>query len=267
MKVYNNNMTVSVWKNYTTDATNLRGSIARLSSGLKCAREDSLAEISQAQALRSKYREATAAAMETESRINTLQAADAWLQKSQTILREMADMAAASGGSEGDIANAEVQGRFELMQEELDRIGQRDDGNIFTSDGLARDEASAGVEPAAASGVPHWFGVLCDHGIDPSTPEGAAVVSGAADSGITALALKRKVVGGEMQRLESILVELRSHVANIRATETRIGNAELAMETADSAKGSITTQVGTAMLAQANALPGSVMTLIEPSAG
>ncbi|HBA83822.1 MAG TPA: hypothetical protein DCZ95_06995 [Verrucomicrobia bacterium] len=65
-----------------------------------------------------------------------------------------------------------------------------------------------------------------------------------------------------MNRMEQTLSGLRNYEENIRATESRIRDVDVAYETTQFSKFQILTQVGTAMLAQANALPGSVMTLV-----
>ena len=56
---------------------------------------------------------------------------------------------------------------------------------------------------------------------------------------------------------------LRNYEENIRSTESRIRDADVARETADFAKYQILTQVSSAILAQANALSGSVVNLIQ----
>lgn len=265
VQVYNNNMTSSVWKSYTANASNLRGSIAKLSKVVALPIQGKASEVTADQSLRSKYREASAAAIEAESRINSLQTTDAWLQKAETVLKEMSGVVtdqAGAAGAEGK--TAESQGIFELMQEELARIAQKDGHAIFKSKTPADNPVSTDT---AAAGTPDWLNALCDPGVNPSTENGAGVVRDAVAAGSVALSDKRKVVGQEAKSFESTLAELRSHVANIRATENRIRDSEMAAETMESMTGSIVTQVGTAMLAQANALPGSVMTLVEPAAG
>jgi flagellin len=62
--------------------------------------------------------------------------------------------------------------------------------------------------------------------------------------------------------MEQTLSGLRNYEENIRATESRIRDVDVAWETTQFSKYSILTQVGTAMLAQANALSGSVVQLL-----
>jgi len=92
-----------------------------------------------------------------------------------------------------------------------------------------------------------------------------SVAQGAVDKvnlGIDYVSQKRAILGAEMKRMEQALSGLRSYEGNIRAAESRIRDVDVAYEATLFAKYSILTQIGTAMLAQANALPGGVMNLI-----
>lgn len=262
MQVYNNNLTSSIWKSYTTNAANLRGSVALLANGLKSTQEQDPTEISQGQALRLKYRNISAAASETESLINRLQTTDAWLQKTQTILGEMSVLVTNPDDSAtAEDKKSQIQTTLTMMRDELERIKSMNDGRMFAGD------TSAAATLENASETPPWFKVMSDPDIDPSTGNGSEQILSAASDGIADLTKQRKAIGDNIQQLELTLAELRGQVANIRATENRIQDPESARTTTQAAKGAILTQVGTAMLAQANTLPGSVMNLTTPAAG
>jgi flagellin len=62
--------------------------------------------------------------------------------------------------------------------------------------------------------------------------------------------------------MQQTLSGLQSYDENIRATESSIRDCDVAYEATQYAKYSILTQIGTAMLAQANQLPASVMQLL-----
>jgi len=262
VQVYNNNLTSSIWKNYTTNAAHLRGSVALLANGLKSNQAQDPTEISLGQARRLKYRDISAAASATESQINHLQTTAAWLQKAQTILEEMsalvtpADEASAAGDQQAQIPEA-----LAMMRNELERIKSMNDGRMLAGD------PSAAATSDAASETPPWFKVMSDPNLAPAAEDGAGQIASAARNGIADLTEQRKAIGDNIQQLELALAELRSQVANIRATENRIRDPESARTTTEAAKGAILTQVGTAMLAQANTLPGSVMNLTTPAAG
>jgi flagellin len=107
-----------------------------------------------------------------------------------------------------------------------------------------------------------WASLICGQQLSISTQ---SVAQGAVDQlnlGIDYISSKRSVLGAEMKRMEQTLSGLRNYEENIRATESRIRDVDVAFETTQFAKYSILTQIGTAMLAQANALPGGVMSLV-----
>ena len=62
--------------------------------------------------------------------------------------------------------------------------------------------------------------------------------------------------------LESNLTSLRIHTENLTAAESSIRDADIAVELAAFTRNQIMTQSATAQLAQANALPKNVMSLL-----
>ena len=107
-----------------------------------------------------------------------------------------------------------------------------------------------------------WASLICGQQLSISVQ---SMAQGAVDQlnlGIDYISSKRSVLGAEMKRMEQTLSGLRNYEENIRATESRIRDVDVAYETTQFAKYSILTQIGTAMLAQANALPGGVVNLV-----
>jgi flagellin len=107
-----------------------------------------------------------------------------------------------------------------------------------------------------------WASLICGQQLSVSVQ---SVAQGAVDKlnlGIDYISSKRAVLGAEMKRMEQTLGGLRNYEENIRSTESRIRDVDVAYETTQFAKYSILTQIGTAMLAQANALPGGVVNLV-----
>jgi flagellin len=80
--------------------------------------------------------------------------------------------------------------------------------------------------------------------------------------GIDYISEKRAVLGAEMKRMEQTLEGLQNYNENISATESRIRDVDVAKETTELSKYQILSQVGTAMLAQANNLPNGVLQLL-----
>jgi flagellin len=100
------------------------------------------------------------------------------------------------------------------------------------------------------------------NGIEISTMAGAARAGAFLALAVDHLSRQRAIVGAQSSRLDYSLDGLRTYEENIRGAESQIRDADMALESTNFMKYQILTQVGTAMLAQANALPQSVMQLI-----
>lgn len=99
-------------------------------------------------------------------------------------------------------------------------------------------------------------------GIHISTMGGAQRATAALKLAVDHLSKQRAVLGAEASRLTHSLDGIRSYQENIMGAESQIRDVDMALESTNFMKHQILTQVGTAMLAQANALPQSVMQLI-----
>ncbi len=100
------------------------------------------------------------------------------------------------------------------------------------------------------------------NGIEISTAAGAAKAGAFLALAVDHLSRQRAIVGAQASRLNHSLDGLRTYEENIRGAESQIRDADMALESTNFMKYQILTQVGTAMLAQANALPQSVLQLI-----
>jgi len=73
----------------------------------------------------------------------------------------------------------------------------------------------------------------------------------------------RASLGAFQNRFASTVLSLQTTSENLTASRSRIQDADFAQETAALTRGQILQQAGTAMLAQANSLPNSVMALLR----
>lgn len=98
--------------------------------------------------------------------------------------------------------------------------------------------------------------------IDISTAEGAQTAIKRVDSALTSVNTTRASLGAIQNRLESTINSLSTASENLSAARSRILDADFASETAALTRGQILQQAGTAILAQANALPQNVLSLL-----
>ena len=83
------------------------------------------------------------------------------------------------------------------------------------------------------------------------------------DAALTAVSNLRSTFGAIQNRFESTIANLQAGAENLTASRSRIQDTDFAAETAAMTRNQILQQAGVAMLAQANALPNNVLTLLR----
>jgi flagellin len=83
------------------------------------------------------------------------------------------------------------------------------------------------------------------------------------DSALTAISSLRSNFGAIQSRFESTINNLQTTTENLTASRSRILDTDFAAETASLTKAQILQQAGTAILAQANAVPQNVLSLLR----
>ena len=97
--------------------------------------------------------------------------------------------------------------------------------------------------------------------IDTTTNADTAISS--MDSALSSLNAARADLGAYQNRFSSAVSNLQTASENLSASRSRIMDADFAAETASLSRNQVLQQAGTAMLAQANAMPQSVLTLLR----
>ena len=99
--------------------------------------------------------------------------------------------------------------------------------------------------------------------IDISTAKGAQDALAAIDGALDKINSSRSNLGALQNRFSSVVSGLATTTENLTASRSRITDTDFAAETANLSRSQILQQAGTAMLAQANQLPNSVMSLLR----
>ncbi|MFZ2973782.1 MAG: flagellin [Ferribacterium limneticum] len=99
--------------------------------------------------------------------------------------------------------------------------------------------------------------------INISTAAGATSALSALDGALQQINTNRADLGALQNRFSSVVTSLQTSAENLTASRSRILDADFASETANLTRAQILQQAGTAMLAQANALPQNVLTLLR----
>ena len=150
---------------------------------------------------------------------------------------------------------------FEISKGTVALTGEKDINVTFTAAGLAADtEVLFGLADGTAN----------DNTAAQTLAVGNLLTAPAADLAIYRLDVAlndtgsfRGTFGALQSRFESTVNTLQATTENVTAARSRIRDADFAAETAELTRAQILQQAGTAILAQANALPQSALVLLQ----
>ena len=100
-------------------------------------------------------------------------------------------------------------------------------------------------------------------GLDITTAVGAQKALEIVDAALTQVSGSRADLGAIQNRFTSVVTNLQTNSENTSASRSRIQDADFAAETANLSRAQILQQAGTAMVAQANQLPQTVLSLLK----
>jgi flagellin len=92
---------------------------------------------------------------------------------------------------------------------------------------------------------------------------GSQQAIGVLDNALTSVNSSRATIGAINSRFDSVISNLRSTTENLSASRSRIQDTDFAQETARLTRAQVLQQAGVAMLAQANASPQQVLSLLR----
>jgi len=123
---------------------------------------------------------------------------------------------------------------------------------------------TAGATALADSGLTGYSSQLASlASLDISTVTGANSAINIIDAAINQINGQQADLGAVQNRFTSTISNLNTSSTNLSAAQSRIEDTDYAAETANLAHYQILQQAGTAMLAQANSLPNSILTLLR----
>ncbi len=83
------------------------------------------------------------------------------------------------------------------------------------------------------------------------------------DSAITTVSTRRGAIGAMQNRFESMIQSLQTSTENSTAAQSRICDTDMAAEMVELTRSQVLSQVGAAMLAQANKINESILVLLR----
>lgn len=277
MAVVNTNVGASVAQAaLAKNARELNGAMTQLSTGQKInSAADDASGLAITNRMTSQINGLGAAIKNANDGISMIQTAEGALDEVTDMLQRMRELAVqAASGTMSAADNDYVDLEFEALKAEIERVAQNTEwnGTAILDDTVGTTGSVAfqvGVDATqtitvdfgdltAATGTGSGFAAA---DLDTNALAGTAI--GLLDTAIEAISNQRATFGAAANRLEHAVDNLTNVKVNAEASRSRILDTDYAESTAELARTQIIQQAGTAMLAQANQLPQTVLALLQ----
>lgn len=253
--------------NLEASQARLSKSLSRLSSGNKIASPaDDAAGLAVGSRLESQIRRIDAARGNVGNAISFTQTQDGYLRKVADALTRMSELAMqAQDVTKSDADRALYQSEFAQLNEFITSSSDKDFNGVslFSGEPLEVTLDSEG-NTLTMQGISLASTVYSDvASASLTTMDDARLALEDVKSAINALSQSRAGIGAYQSRLNSTSEQLTVSKENLTAANSRILDVDMAEESTEYARQNILVQSGTAMLAQANSMPQSVLRLLQ----
>lgn len=275
MRINTNIMALNAHRQLGINQANGAKAMEKLSSGLRINRAaDDAAGLSISEKMRGQIRGLKQAARNAQDGISLIQTAEGALNETHSILQRMRELVVQAGnlGTNQEEDLTAIQDEIDQLISELNGISERTafngktlmNGDYATTELVFQIGANSGQSMALtiANMGSTSLGV---NGIEVSAFTGSSSFDNAVsliDGAIQKVSAERSKLGATQNRLEHTINNLNNAAENLQAAESRIRDVDMASEIMEFTKNNILQQAATAMLAQANIAPQSVLQLL-----
>jgi flagellin len=272
MTINTNVQSLNAQRNLGTSQASLSTSMQRLSSGLRVnSAKDDAAGLAIADRMNSQVRGMNVAVRNANDAISMSQTAEGAIGNVGEMMQRMRELSVQSANvTNGTADRANLNAEFQqLGQEVLRTLG----ATKFNGQAIVGSDAGAkAFQVGANSGetvtvttknlvTDATITTVTGGNISTATDASAAMTN--IDAALATVNSERALYGAAQNRFEAIVSTLRVASENQAASRGRIMDADFAAETANLSRTQVLQQAGTAMVAQANALPQGVLALLR----
>jgi len=278
ISVLSNVASLNAQRNLAATQTSLAASVGRLSSGMRInSASDDAAGLGISENLKANIRSLAQAQRNANDGISMSQVAEGSMNDMQGIVSRMRELSVQSANATlGDTERGYIQTEFTQLSQEINRISSVTDFNGqklldgSASAGLtfqigvqntSNDRLSMSITRLTTSTLGSTSLSIASASL--STAANAQVAIGTFDRAIQQLSQARAKVGATQNRMTVTVSNLAVAQENLTAANSRIRDVDVANETANLTKSQILSQAGLAVLAQANQLPQSALSLLR----
>jgi len=277
ISVNTNLFSLNAQRSLAGSQASLQTSMQRLSSGLRInSAADDAAGLAISQRMNAQVRGMNVAIRNANDGISLAQTADGALSSVSDSLQRMRELAVQSRNSTNSDSDKEsLNLEFGQLSSEIGRVlaGTTFNGkailggnagtltfqvgaNVTTNDSIDITTSDLTADAAITTVTSASIGSAAN-------ATAIATVITNIDAAIDKVNSQRAVFGASQNRFNSVVSNLKTSVENQSAAASRITDADFAAETANMSRAQILQQAGTAMVAQANSLPQSVLRLLQ----
>ena len=277
MRINTNIAAMNTYSRLTAANTAKTNSLAKLSSGSRINKAgDDAAGLAISEKMKSQIGGLTQAKRNAQDGISLVQTAEGALNESHSILERMRDLAV-QGANDTLTSDdrSSINKELTALHQELTRIASttefntknllNTDKNSFTFQIGANENQTLTVTIGAMDGTTLLVSAADTFKIS-SGATNVRVAGGMIskiDKAIATVSDQRAALGAVQNRLEHTINNLTATNENLSDANSRIRDVDMAEEMMTFTKSNILSQAATSMLAQANAMPNSVLNLLQ----
>jgi len=273
LTVNTNIASLNAQRNLTGSQSALNTSLQRLSSGLRInSAKDDAAGLAISNRMTSQINGMNQAARNANDAISLSQTAEGALDEVTSMLQRMRELAVQSVNDTNTSADrVSLNSEFSQLRAEIQRVATTTsfngknvlDGSLSTA--VFQVGADAGDTIQVTISKPMSYGTnglnIQSNGVSTAAKASSAIT--ALDTALATVDNFRGTLGAVQSRFESTIANVSNIAENVSAARSRIMDADFALETANLTKAQILQQAGVAMLAQANQLPQTALSLLQ----
>ena len=248
-------------------STQLSKSLARLSSGSKVVSPaDDSAGLAVSMNLEAQMGRNTAAQNNVGNAISLNQTQDGYLQQVSNALNRMSELAIQSQDvTKSDSDRGLYQQEYHTLAQYINNVATKEFNGVSLFNGTSLNvTVDSDANTFSMTGVDMTGSTFTDLlTASVGTTGGALTALAGVKTAISTLAADRANIGANIEALTDYSNQLSTLNNNLSAANSQIMDVDVAQESTKYAKYNILVQSGTAMLAQANSLPQSVLKLLQ----
>jgi flagellin len=281
MTINTNVMSLNAQRNAANNQSSMATTMQRLSSGLRVnTAKDDAAGLAIAERMNTQVRGMTVAVRNANDGISLSQVAESGISTLTDILQRMRELTVQSINSTNTSSDISALGQeYTQLGNELARIisaVQFNGSNLFTTTAgfdfqvgatsgqtISMSTAMLNFQSAAGLSSVMYGSTNAASALNTTSNSANAGNLTAIDLAIDTVNAARAQLGAIQSRFEKTINFLQTGIENQSAARGRIMDADFASETSNLSRVQILQQAGTAMIAQANQMPQSVLQLLK----